>query len=229
MAISPDDQLVANGDKEGKIVIRENEGNGRVKYSILVGDGVSVQSVSFSPNGEKLLCGTADQNGIRAYDVESGQLILGPIKLEGHENGVRSVLWSPDGSQFFSACMDHTIRCWNSDTGEPIGQPWTGHSDAVNSLSLSPDGTKIASASWDETVRFWDARSGEPIGQPLQHESSLWPVTFSPSGEFVASGTYSGQLSIWRVPWWDDAQKKVIYQVRLCSTTMLTTFVTPDT
>ncbi|KIJ04612.1 hypothetical protein PAXINDRAFT_94517, partial [Paxillus involutus ATCC 200175] len=71
--------------------------------------------------------------------------------------------WSLDGSQLFSASWDYTIRCWNSDTGESIGEPWKGHTGWVYSLSLSPDGTKLASASSDKAVRFWDAQSGDPI------------------------------------------------------------------
>jgi WD40 repeat protein len=207
IAVSPDDQLAASGNHEGKIVIREME-SGWIRHSIKAGGGVP--SLYFSPNGEKLACAAGYYFGrpgvIHVYDVESGELVLGPIKA--HENIVECVLWY--GSQLFSASYDHMIRCWNSDTGESIGEPLMGHTNVVTSLSLSPDGTKLASASHDKTVRFWDARSGDPIGQPLQHDDALVAVTFFPSGEFVASGGFDHKVSIWRVPWWDDSQKQVI-------------------
>ncbi|KAF8839806.1 WD40 repeat-like protein [Paxillus ammoniavirescens] len=210
IAISPDDQLAASGDLEGTIVIREMKEGGETKHSIDAGGRVF--SVCFSPNGEKLACGVSmNADGrvyaIQIYDVESGKLVLGPIKA--HEDDVRCVLWPlSDGSQLVSASDDRTIRFWNSETGELIEQPWTGHTSYVMSLSLSPDGTKLASASVDSTVCFWDLRSGDPIGQPLQHTDGLWALTFSPSGEFVASGEMRGKVWIWRVPWWDGSPKQ---------------------
>ncbi|KAF8833968.1 WD40 repeat-like protein [Paxillus ammoniavirescens] len=208
IAVSPDDQLAASGGEEGEIVIREIQEGGRIRHSIKAGS--AVRSLCFSPNGEKLACAVGNSMGepgaIPVYDVDSGELVLGPIK--GHENVVTSVLWSLDGSQLFLGSDDATIRCWNSDTGESIGEPWTGHTHWVDSLSLSPDGTKLASASFDKTVRFWDAQSGDPIGQPLQHDNWVYAVTFSPSGEFVASGGADNKVPIWRVPWWDDSQKQ---------------------
>ncbi|KIJ12136.1 hypothetical protein PAXINDRAFT_25533, partial [Paxillus involutus ATCC 200175] len=181
IALSPDDRFAASGDWDGKIVIREMKRSGNIKHSIHAGNWV--RSICFSPNGEKLACGSTV---IKVYDVDSGKLVLGPLK--GHEDYIRCVLWSLDGSRLFSASNDRTIRCWNSETGKPIGKPWTGHTNFVTSLSLSPDGTKLASTSYDKTARFWDTQSGKPIEQPLQHENFLYAVAFSPCGKFVAYG-----------------------------------------
>ena len=192
IAISPDDLLIAVAD--WAVAMYTMEGR-RVKHSIWVGK--SVWSVSFSPDGTKLACGTDDD--IRVYDVDSGTLSVGP--LEGHQDWIRSVLWSRDGNRLFSGSEDKTIRCWNSDTGEQIGHPWTGHTDWIYSLSLSPDGSILASASSDHTVRFWDATTGNPIGQHLQHDKQVGGVCFSPSGESVASAGRAGKICLWRIPW----------------------------
>ncbi|KAF8840942.1 WD40 repeat-like protein [Paxillus ammoniavirescens] len=206
IALSPDDRLAASGQSDGRIVIREMKRRGAIKHSIKTGS--SVDSLCFSPNVEKLACSVSggDHSAIRVYDVESGNLVL---DLEAHENSVDCIRWSLDGSQLFSASVDQTIRCWDSETGKSIGEPWTGHTKAVVFLSLSPDGKKLASASDDHTVRFWDTRSGNPIGCPLQHESDLCAVAFSPSGDFVASGGYDHKVSIWRVPWSDETQTQI--------------------
>ncbi|KIJ07396.1 hypothetical protein PAXINDRAFT_90454 [Paxillus involutus ATCC 200175] len=233
IAMSPDDQLAASGDTSGEIVIREMNEGGQIKHSI--GTGMTVYSLCFSPNGEKLACAVNNPAGevdlgiyaIHVYDVESGELILGPII--GHEYTINCVLWSFDGTRLFLASDDDTIRCWNSGTGESIGEPWKGHTDSVTSFSLSPDGTKLASASYDTTVRFWDARSGDPIGHPLQHDNLVYAVTFSPSGEFVTSGGFNDKVSIWRVPWWDDSHKEVITRFTHFLTPFLTVFITAAT
>ncbi|KAF8836324.1 WD40 repeat-like protein [Paxillus ammoniavirescens] len=197
--MSPDDQFVASGDFEGRIVIREMNLNedGRIKHAIETDSGVT---------GTKLASGH-DDNMIRVFDVENGDLVLGPI--EGHTHYVLHVGWSLDGSQLFTASADYSIRFWDSETGQAIGDAWTGHTDYVNCIALSPDGAKLASASDDKTVRFWAQGSGDPIGAPLQHENWVQAFTLSPSGEFVACGEYSGKVSIWHVPWWDDSKEKV--------------------
>ena len=72
-----------------------------------------------------------------------------------------SVAFSPDGTPHRLRQCDETVRLWDADTGNPIGQPLTGHTDTVISVAFSPDGTRIASGSDDNTVRVWDADTGQ--------------------------------------------------------------------
>ena len=199
ISISPDDRFIAVGGCTVGIYTTEGEQVNSIEV-----DCRRVQSLSFSPDGNKLACGAA--NVIRVYDVKTGTLVLPPLK--GHENWIKSVLWSRDGSRLFSASIDKTIRCWDSGTGEHIGQPWTGHTSAIYSLSLSPDGTLLASSSFDKTVRFWDTAHGRPVGHHLQHDAWACSVCFSPSGEFVASTDLN--LNLWRVPRLDSSESQVI-------------------
>jgi len=192
-AISPDDRLLAVGSEDIAIWTME----GRLVDSVKIGD--YVWRMCFSPDGNKLACAT-NSNGVRVYDVASGTLILQVGPSDTGRVGIRDLLWSRDGSKLFASAKDNTIRCWNSDTGQQIGHPWTGHTHYISSFSLSPDGSTLASASFDKTVRFWNATTGDPIGQ-LQHDCEVNTVRFSPSGESVASAGVDGKIRFWRVPW----------------------------
>jgi WD40 repeat protein len=191
IAISLDDRLIAVG--AWRVGVYTMEGR-QVNRSIEVGK--AVWSMCFSPNGNKLACGTRDD--IHVYDIDNSTLVLGPLR--GHEKRVSCMLWSRDGGTLSSGSYDKTIRCWNSDTGEQIGRPWTGHTDHIRSLSLSPDGSILTSASVDHTVRFWDATTGNPVGQQLQHDTLVHAVRFSPFGESVASAGWDGNIYLWRAP-----------------------------
>ncbi|MGD2181372.1 WD40 repeat domain-containing protein [Lusitaniella coriacea] len=76
-------------------------------------------------------------------------------RLEGHENSVISVAFSPDGKTLASGSLDNTIKLWNWETGEEI-HTLTGHENSVRSVAFSPDGKTLASGGEDNTIKLWD-------------------------------------------------------------------------
>ena len=164
---------------------------------LLEGHTGSVESVSFSPDGKRIVSGSYD-NTLRIWAAESGEAIGAPLR--GHTNWVRSVSFSPDGKRLVSGSADDTLRLWDAESGEAIGEPLRGHTNPIYSASFSPDGKRIVSGSWDRTLRLWDAGSGEAIGVPLRgHTNSVYSVSFSPGGKRIVSGSYDSTVRIWDV------------------------------
>ncbi|KAJ3995205.1 WD40 repeat-like protein [Lentinula boryana] len=120
------------------------------------------------------------------------------VILKGHTQGIDAVAFSPDGKRIVSGSRDESIRIWNADTGEAIGDPLQGHSHGVSSVAFSPDGKRIVSGSWDSSIRIWNADTGEAIGDPLQgHSQRVNSVAFSPDGKRIVSGSGDRSIRIW--------------------------------
>jgi WD40 repeat protein len=120
--------------------------------------------------------------------------------LQGHDDGVVSVAFSPDGKLLASASIDQTIRLWDVASRQPIGEPLTGHVSDVTSVAFSPDGELLASGSADSTIRLWDVASRQPSGEPLTgHDDGVVSVAFSPDGKLLASGSYDSTVMLWDV------------------------------
>ncbi len=71
----------------------------------------SVVSVSYSPDGTKIISGSGD-NTIKTWDANTGQCLK---TLEGDLDYVTSVAYSPDGTRIVSGSLDHTIKIWGEE------------------------------------------------------------------------------------------------------------------
>ena len=162
------------------------------KNAIIYRQTSYINSVSFSPDGKRIVSASNDET-IRIWDVQTGRQIGEPLR--GHTGYVKYASFSPDGERIVSASSwDNTVRIWNAQTGRQIDF-YKG-----NFASFSPDGRFIVSASGDRTIRIWDIWSGNQIGESLKgHSDYVKSASFSPDGKCIVSASGDKTIRIWDV------------------------------
>ncbi|KAL2886331.1 Vegetative incompatibility protein HET-E-1 [Ceratocystis lukuohia] len=116
--------------------------------------------------------------------------------LEGHGDGVNSVVFSNDGRRLASGSDDQTVKIWDASSGACL-QTLEGHDDLVSSVAFSNDGQRLASGSHDNTVKIWDATSGACVQTLEGHRYGVTSVVFSNDGQRLASGSTDKTVKTW--------------------------------
>lgn len=121
--------------------------------------------------------------------------------LQGHDNSVNSVVFSPDGEVLVSGSSDGTISFWNPYDGQQIGKSLTNNDGEIHSLAFSPDGDLLASGS-DNNIIIWNYRNRKQLYECSidKNENEYGPVNsiaFSPDGELIVGGYHDATIRLW--------------------------------
>ncbi len=126
-----------------------------------------------------------------------------------HDDGLRSLSWSPNGKHIASAGDDYLMKVWDIQTGATLFT-YTGHAKNragnIVCVAWSPDGNFLASAGDDVTVQICDAQYGHHLYTYTGHTGSQWvrSLSWSPTSVYIASGdfiigekTNTGTVRVW--------------------------------
>lgn len=147
----------------------------------------SVQSLSFSPDGNRALSGGSDGE-IILWDIEKGVEIS---RWKAHVDYVRSVACSPTSNHALSGGDDRAILLWDLKT-MTIQKQFMGHTSGIRNLEWSKDGKTFLSGSWDGSIRLWDVRTGDEGVHLQAGYGRVMSIALSPDGKYALSSYLSG-------------------------------------
>lgn len=132
-----------------------------------------------------------------------------------HTYGVRSAVWSPDGSKIASGSSNFfvptkEITVWDSATGNILSRfSVDALTKELEAIAWTPDGLYIAVGGWYGPITFWDAQTGvkaktftEPVqsgskgkgGTSSTGSSGVMGLAFSPDGRYLLAGGINDEL-----------------------------------
>jgi WD40 repeat protein len=173
LSISHDGRLIA-GDLSGRVRVWALP-SGEQEEAIPAFPTANISTVAFHPDGRRIAVGAIPWEG-NADSVKMNLKLVArggaaPRDLLGHEGGIWSLAFSPDGSRLASTARDGTVRVWNVDSGAaehvlPVGRNPQGYSPSVGYL---PDGTLVVGAT--ARVQFYEP-DGKKVGEDwnIRHE-----------------------------------------------------------
>ena len=86
------------------------EPDGKRLHITLTGHDSYVTSVAFSPDGQRIVSGSADKT-VKIWDANSGEELQ---TLTGHDDDGWSVAFSPDGQRLVSGSADYSAKIWDA-------------------------------------------------------------------------------------------------------------------
>ena len=174
-----------NGDGTGKIKVW-NVRDGELLTSI---ERKFCWQAVFSPDGKSLVAGSGEgeigHSRLTVWDATTGEerfsVDAGPL--------VYGIAWSPDGDTIASGGAIGSIKLWDAQSGELRHSIKAHVRGKINSLEFSPDANWLVSGGDDKTVKIWNAETGELNLTLKGHRHQVAPVSFSPDGSRIVSGS----------------------------------------
>ncbi len=206
----------ADYSPDGKLIVAANE----YERSLYLFDSVTgqvirrfedhkwtIRSVSFSPDGAKILsnsiesCSRCDYVGagrqLILWDVNTGKQIW-KLTEETAMGDFYDPVFSPDSQRILTrGFLTNRLIEWSAKDGEEIQRfdgngtyPRIGHS------IYSPDGSQILSEVGDNILVLWDAKTLKEIRRINHTLQSIYLAVFTPDGSSILASGNRGQLQL---------------------------------
>ncbi|KAG2743650.1 WD40 repeat-like protein [Suillus brevipes Sb2] len=139
-----------------------------------------------------------------AQSTQKGQLVPRvKMTLKGHEERVNDVAFIHGTRLFVSGSDDKSLRVWDLDTGNQVGEPLLGHDAKVWIIAASPDGRWIVSGADNGSILVWEVATNKTVLKRMPvsfkgHGSFLWSVVFAPDSKTFASASTDETVCVWK-------------------------------
>ena len=121
------------------------------------------------------------------------------LSLEGHDERVSYVEFSPDGSRLVTSSDDDRIRVWDITPEGRRELVAVSDGSIMPRAAYTPDGTNLVTASFSGAAVSWSAVTGEPATLFLGHQHRIHSLDVSHDGTRIVTTGRDSTVRMWDV------------------------------
>ncbi|RKU25715.1 hypothetical protein C6497_15245 [Candidatus Poribacteria bacterium] len=159
----------------------------------------TVNSIAFSPDGQRLVSGSDDYT-LKLWDIEEKRHIATLKHITDYaQSQIKKVAFSPDGQKIISAGFH--LKIWDIYTFKEILT--IRHDEWIYTLAFSSDGELLAYGDTAGKIVVRNIRTHQEITQFEADADLITSVRFSPDNNTLASGGLNGGIKLWNIKNWE--------------------------
>ena len=158
-----------------------------------------VNSIAFSPDGQKLVSGSDDFT-IKIWDV-AGKRLFSTLShiTDFARSQVKVVAFSPDGQKIATA--GRHLKIWDIHTLREIMT--IRHEAWIYEVAFSSDGQYLAIGDVNGQIIVRNLKNQQDIIQFRGDADSIAALKFSPDNQILASAGYNSGVKLWKLSTWE--------------------------
>jgi WD40 repeat protein len=197
--------------ENGTVTLWDTEGGPARRFFGPIQGLFNYRQPAFSPDGRRVAL-AVERTVAAIYDAATGRQLH---RLQGHENFVSAVVWSPNSQALATGSHDGNVRLWDSASGNLTAT--LDSDDKVEGLQWQADGTRIAAVTargqGTGQVRIWDVARRERVFLVEAEYGDTWRPNQPRAGlQLSADGKRVSAEAMRGATVWDTATGRPIFR-----------------
>lgn len=153
-----------------------------------------MNSLAYSPDAQNIATG-GDDGKVKVWNTTSGFCY---VTFSEHTAAVSCVEFAKQGQVLFTASLDGTVRAFDLIRYRNFRTFTSPSPVQFTSLAVDPSGEVVAAGSTDSFEIFlWSVQTGKLLDILAGHEGPVSSLSFSPTGNQLASASWDKTVRIW--------------------------------